>query len=165
MSPRKEAHLRGDKTYVDGNPCKSCGLHEKYVSSYQCVSCSRKKLDDVDLMASYRTVEKQRQKLRNWRKENPEKYKEQGKTPKARVSNCAKAARYRTRKRQQLPPTANNHAIKAIYYECRRISEETGIPHEVDHIIPVSKGGLHEENNLQIITRTENRAKGSRHNG
>jgi len=39
------------------------------------------------------------------------------------------------------------------------LTEETGIPHEVYHIIPISKGGKHHENNLQILTATENRKK------
>jgi 5-methylcytosine-specific restriction endonuclease McrA len=46
-----------------------------------------------------------------------------------------------------------------IYAEARRLSVETGIPHEVDHILPI-KGyhlsGLHVPWNLRILTKTEN---------
>jgi len=47
-----------------------------------------------------------------------------------------------------------------FYAEARRLSRETGIPHHVDHIIPIAKGGLHCQTNLQVITATENIKKG-----
>ena len=52
--------------------------------------------------------------------------------------------------------------IREIYIKCKMISESTGIPHQVDHIIPVAKGGLHHPDNLQILTRFENLSKGSK---
>ena len=52
--------------------------------------------------------------------------------------------------------------ILTIYEECSKISCETGIPHEVDHIIPICKGGLHHPDNLQILTMEENRKKGGK---
>ncbi len=63
--------------------------------------------------------------------------------------------------RNQLPVDADLDIIKSIYEECRRLSVETGVPHEVDHIIPIAKGGLHHQDNLQILTMSENRKKGS----
>lgn len=54
---------------------------------------------------------------------------------------------------------ANAQKIKDFYIEAKRLSIETGIPHEVDHIVPISKGGKHHEKNLQILTREENRRK------
>lgn len=52
-----------------------------------------------------------------------------------------------------------------IYIEAQRITLSTGIPHEVDHIIPLRGrlvSGLHVHENLRIIPRTENRKKGNR---
>ena len=34
--------------------------------------------------------------------------------------------------------------------------------HEVDHVIPLSKGGLHHEGNLQYLLKLDNRRKGSK---
>lgn len=55
-----------------------------------------------------------------------------------------------------LLPKDEIQAIAAIYKECQRITEETGIPHHVDHIQPLTKGGEHLAINLQIITGKEN---------
>jgi 5-methylcytosine-specific restriction endonuclease McrA len=52
--------------------------------------------------------------------------------------------------------------MRQIYLEARRITAETGVKHEVDHIHPI-KGlglcGLHVPWNLQIITLSENKRK------
>jgi hypothetical protein len=52
--------------------------------------------------------------------------------------------------------------ISRIYAEARRITLETGIQYHVDHIKPLSKGGEHHPDNLQIITAAENLSKGAK---
>ena len=69
------------------------------------------------------------------------------------------AARRRCRMRDAFDETADQQKINEIYCEAKRLTEETNVPHEVDHIIPISKGGKHHEDNLQIITMSENRKK------
>ena len=59
--------------------------------------------------------------------------------------------------------SANEKKIQDFYIKARRLTEESGIRHEVDHIIPISKGGKHHEDNLQILTRSENRRKAAKH--
>lgn len=58
------------------------------------------------------------------------------------------------------PKDADREKLKWFYAEAKRLTITTGIKHEVDHIVPVSKGGLHHQNNLQILPWLENRAKG-----
>lgn len=137
---RAKAKAAGEKTYESGTPCKKCGTHEKYVSTYGCVKCVReeglKKLNNKELMAPYRTKEK--------------------------VNN--KTYRYRASKHSQTPTLTKeeNERILSIYRECDRLSKTTGVPHHVDHIYPISKGGLHHPDNLQILTAYENQSKGAK---
>ena len=72
-----------------------------------------------------------------------------------RKLNAAGQSRYRAKQYRVLAPTANKDAIKKIYLNCPE-------GYEVDHKIPLSKGGLHHEDNLQYLTIAENRSKGSR---
>jgi hypothetical protein len=74
----------------------------------------------------------------------------------------AACAARRAAKLQATPIWCDKRAIEDLYREAQRFTEETGIPHEVDHIIPlIGRGvcGLHIPLNMQILTRAENRRK------
>ena len=68
---------------------------------------------------------------------------------------AASGAKYRASKMGQTPDDANKMWIDMIY-------EYRPEGYEVDHIIPLSKGGLHHEDNLQYLTKSENCRKGNR---
>ena len=58
--------------------------------------------------------------------------------------------------------------IEIIYKECSKISKETRIKHNVDHIIPLTNEmvcGLHVSWNLQILTKSENVIKKNKWDG
>jgi hypothetical protein len=78
---RSVAKKNGEKTYLSGTSCKKCGNFERYVSNYACVPCAIKtgleKLNNEELMKPYRTKEKTKKRLDNWRENNPDKLKEQ----------------------------------------------------------------------------------------
>lgn len=60
------------------------------------------------------------------------------------------------------PPWVDMKAIDGIYLEALSLQKSDGIPREVDHIIPLRGklvSGLHVQNNLQILTQSENRRK------
>lgn len=62
----------------------------------------------------------------------------------------------------RIPKWADMRAINEVYKERKRIELETGIPHEVDHIVPLHGKlvcGLHVHYNLRVITKDENQAK------
>lgn len=63
--------------------------------------------------------------------------------------------RYNVKLKNQTPLTADRKLIQRIYEECPA-------GYEVDHVIPISKGGLHHQDNLQYLPREENRRKGNK---
>lgn len=85
-------------------------------------------------------------------------------TPHGKVIMALKHTRQRARKRNQTPilTTEEKVQIYEIYKKRNELTESTGIPHHVDHIIPLSKGGEHHPNNLQILTAEQNLKKGAR---
>jgi len=71
QSKMVQAITEGRITY-EGNPCSLCNNKNRYISNSSCTICSVKKglekLQDFELMAKYRTPEKQRDRLRKYRK-------------------------------------------------------------------------------------------------
>lgn len=69
----------------------------------------------------------------------------------------------RRRNTWKIPLTlSERRQIQKMLRDARRLSIETGIPHEVDHIWPISRGGWHHPANMRIISKRENRAKHNR---
>ena len=50
--------------------------------------------------------------------------------------------------------------IRDLKRKCIQRSKRTGIKHNLDHIQPLIKGGLHKSWNLQIVTEEQNLKKG-----
>jgi 5-methylcytosine-specific restriction endonuclease McrA len=90
----------------------------------------------------------------------PSKYMLRSPTSKARWVAYIGARQKRIK--QATPPWADINAIQLTYVKAQELTKQTGIPHEVDHIIPL-KGkhvsGLHVEANLQVLTECENQSK------
>lgn len=134
-----------------------------------------------------------RERTKKWREQNPERWRASNKkwceanaerqrdgVRRFRVRNpnyerdryaaspglcAAYAAARRARVIKATPPWANQEAIFAFYEKAKRHTVETGVPHHVDHIIPLrgkNVCGLHVETNLQILTGSENSRKGNR---
>ena len=72
-----------------------------------------------------------------------------------RACNCEKYKRYIARKKYQTPVGEDIAAIKQFYLNCPP-------GYEVDHIVPISKGGHHSLPNLQYLTKSENRRKSNK---
>ena len=87
-----------------------------------------------------------KEKEREHRKANPAKY-------------CAWQSKRKARVKDALLPDSDLGEIEQFYILARKITEETGIEHEVDHIIPVKIGGAHHQDNLQVLSWKENSLK------
>ena len=69
--------------------------------------------------------------------------------------NKEACARYYANKKSQTPKNEDLSKIKDFYFNCPD-------GYEVDHIKPISKGGLHSLSNLQYLTISENRKKSNK---
>ncbi|HEC64039.1 hypothetical protein LCGC14_0717050 [marine sediment metagenome] len=103
---------------------------------------------------------------KQWHKDNSEYYKEyQKQYQKANPDKInASAANRRATKRNQTPINANSSDIQCIYRVCDIFNKPGNEVYHVDHIHPISKGGLHHEDNLQILTAEENMKKSNKLN-
>lgn len=80
--------------------------------------------------------------------------------------NRANVRRYEAAKMSATPSWANGFLIAEIYDLAVRRSKATGIPHEVDHIVPLKSDvvcGLHVEHNLRVIPARLNASKKNKH--
>jgi 5-methylcytosine-specific restriction endonuclease McrA len=62
---------------------------------------------------------------------------------------------YRARKKNAIPDDADLNLIKKIY-------ESAPLGYQIDHIVPLSKGGLHHQDNLQYLPSKENQSKNNK---
>lgn len=88
-------------------------------------------------------------KARKWAKENP-------------VKRARMGADRRAAKMNATPLWANKGEIEEIYAAARRLTNETGVPHHVDHIVPLKSRlvcGFHVQGNLQVLPARENMKK------
>lgn len=109
--------------------------------------------------------------LRNQRRYHKENYDiviKPGKD-KYRYKNPEKIAewslKYKMNVEQATVAWANLDKIREIYKLRNKLTNETGIPHHVDHIIPLNGRnvcGLHVEYNLQILSEVENKKKSNK---
>lgn len=88
-----------------------------------------------------------------WQVANPERWK---------MIQVAAAIRSRAGRFQSVPVWADWKEIYKFYSLAKKLTRKTGIPHEVDHIVPINGknvSGLHVSWNLQVITAKENLKK------
>jgi 5-methylcytosine-specific restriction endonuclease McrA len=96
-------------------------------------------------------------------KKHDSEYKQKNKERDRPLANARAAKRRAIKEEASVNLTPDEKLlIQEIYIKCKNISKSTGIPHQVDHIIPISKGGLHHPSNLQILTKFENLSKGAK---
>ena len=150
---RKRANWRAWKERVNADP-------EKRAAFLQATAESNK-----------RCADKRRAYNAEWYRQNAEQVSANFKAyyQQNRERYAAHTRRRQARLMQRTPAwltDADFDAMTAIYAEAKRLTLETGMPHEVDHIIPLQGrmvSGLHVPSNLQILTESQNRSKGHKH--
>ena len=62
------------------------------------------------------------------------------------------------------PDWVDREELKELWHECRWLERKTGVPHSIDHIIPLTHPkvcGLSVPWNMQVMTHKANMAKGN----
>lgn len=184
----------GLKRYFTGVPCQKAHVSERTVSKGDCAIClktrqqawNRVNADSVNERSRNwyaKNPEKAKETRAAWRERNAEKDRSDISAYQAlnrdrlkeaaarwaasnRAKLNAKARHYAASKIRATPSWAVLDRIEALYAEALQKSVETGIPHQVDHFVPLRSllvCGLHCEANLRVITARENQSKANRY--
>ena len=160
-------------------PFKSLEARRKYLAEWRVRNRGR----TLTVKRAYR--EKNRDRIRDYKREH-------GASHSAREAASKRHARYYSTKKQEpaymaarrerarawyaanaewwggrkqaMPKWANKFFISEIYHLAKLRTKHLGVPHEVDHVIPLrgrNVCGLHVENNLRVVPKAINRAKGN----
>lgn len=143
------SHLNdGLVKYVDDVPCARGHVGERYSAGRACVQCCKEN------SKKYRSINgaEAQHRVRQFKKRHPDR------------SN-ANTAKRRAAKIMATPKWLDKNLfaeIRQFYHQSKLIEELTGVPHHVDHIVPLNVknvSGLHVPWNLRVIPRDENLRK------
>lgn len=124
-----------------------------------------------DNLRSWRSKNKEKDLMtaREWRKNNPSKVKLMYENKKKDMAKFRLDGRVRRAKRRslllnQLHPDHDASIEKTLVAQCQSLHKRLGIKFEIDHIVPITKGGWHHHTNLHVIPMTLNRRKHNKDN-
>lgn len=191
---RTDALAAGAKRYFTGTPCLRGHVAERLTSNKSCLTCcaqapptpatiandAKRSADwyaqhrEQELLrrrANYRANQEQR-KLQNAAHRAERKPEQAARRRRHYEQNAARykaqALARREHVRRATPPWADREAIISVYEHAARLSAETGVPHHVDHEIPLrgrEVSGLHVPGNLRAIPAVANLSKSNRVGG
>ncbi len=157
------ARAAGQTRYFTGLPCKAGHIAERQSVNGTCVACleARRKAN----MNWFRAADKRRQQKPERRAAKAASERKNRKKPERHAARLAERMKRIADEKQRTPPWANLREIRKVYLIATQVSRLTGVPHHVDHIIPLNGklvSGLHTEANLQVISEKNNLLKGAR---
>jgi hypothetical protein len=154
---QSEALRQGVTYYFTGKPCKHGHYSERFAKNRNCRECLR-----------IRSRARARQDY--WIGYGDEQYKER-KRANAKKYYSTRAHKRGVRQRRFFEKSSRVATkqgaveLRRIRLEAQLLSIDTGVKHEVDHIIPLIHDqvcGLDVPDNVQILTKAENRRKAAR---
>jgi len=172
---RKEAKLRNLKYYFTDKPCKHGHISERIVRNGECLTCQQMRHNSEKFKERKRKYSKEitkNGKRKEYRIKNRERINSQkrkwGKkwrnTPKGIITKRIEAENRRALIKKQTPnlTKCEKAQIFEVYYKAWCYSQVEMWDFHVDHIIPLTKGGLHHPDNLQILESVTNIRKGDK---
>lgn len=153
---QKEARAR---YHADVDASRAKALAEYYKNHERCKEQRRQ--------YRLRNIEKLRIRQKQQRQKHKDKiaaYNKKYKADNRHIYAASQKAR-EARIKKSMPIWVDLTAMAAIYEEARKATIDTGVKHEVDHIVPLQgRGvcGLHVPWNLQVLTKIENVRKSNR---
>ncbi len=125
----------------------------------RCKDCSKKRRKKF----YYNNIEQEAASSKKYRKEHQEKYlntlKNYRNTPEGKARRCELQRMRQYNLRNTDLTSEQKRLIDNIYSQARLMEQRTGKKYHVDHVIPLSKGGKHLPENLQILTAKKNMEK------
>jgi hypothetical protein len=142
--------------------------------AYKCAACVKQacrewKTANPDAFREWykKNADKQSRKYKEYREANIDalklKYREWAQRNPDKINS--RIAKRSAAKLRATPSWADREAMRDFYRLAAKLTRETGVRHEVDHIVPLqgkSVCGLHWEGNLQVLPKTENIRKSNR---
>jgi hypothetical protein len=157
----QEARRQGVTYYFTGKPCKHGHVCERFASSKACKQCTYKRNRERTVKEDYwidygdaAYKERKREASRRYYQKN-----------KARWDKMFVNRRRQEKLAKRVSTERDTLEIKRMKLEAQLATINTGIKHEVDHIIPLIHEkvcGLHTASNCQVLTKADNRRKGAR---
>lgn len=174
---RREALAAKLPTYFTGKPCPKGHVAERTASNGSCVVCGRDRSrlygqenkparSEKFRRWSEKHAEQRRADVQAWRASNPEKVKASHKA--WRKANPEKDRSYRKHRGQPLIEDLSPGLIDKLLSQqggkCACPCRQPLMSYHVDHILAIAKGGLHADENIQLLTPRCNLLKSTKDN-
>ena len=161
---REEAKAKGLTRYFTGEKCSKGHIDEKLVSNWTCITCKQLREKEWREKNYEKRIIQCRKSGSKWRETHFEEDKLRRKNWKK--NNIGYVLFNDAKQRAKIETTLSDEELKRGYETYERMHNLNLICQErlfcVDHIIPLSKYGLHHPNNLRITTIKENSRKGNK---